>query len=50
MRPVQTVSGIGIGGIKEKDGGGEFNIVRVLVNVSVPMYPQYNNNFIKKDK
>jgi hypothetical protein len=25
MRPVETVSGIGGEGIKENDGGGEFN-------------------------
>jgi hypothetical protein len=25
MRPVETVPGMGGGGIKENDGGGEFN-------------------------
>jgi hypothetical protein len=35
--------------IKENDGGSEFNcIVRTFVNVT--MYPQYNNNAIKKRK
>jgi hypothetical protein len=25
MRPIETVPGMGVGGIKENDGGGEFN-------------------------
>jgi hypothetical protein len=25
MRPVETIPGMGGGGIKEKDGGGDFN-------------------------
>jgi hypothetical protein len=25
MKPVQTIPGMGEGGIKENDGGGEFN-------------------------
>jgi hypothetical protein len=25
MRSVKTIPGIGVGGIKENDGGGEFN-------------------------
>jgi hypothetical protein len=25
MRPVETIPWIGVGGIKENDGGGEFN-------------------------
>jgi hypothetical protein len=27
MRPVETISGIGRGRIKENDGGGEFKII-----------------------
>jgi hypothetical protein len=35
------------GGIKENDRGGEFNYnIRTFVNDT--MYPQYNNNIIKK--
>jgi hypothetical protein len=25
MRPVETIPGVGVGRIKENDGGGEFN-------------------------
>jgi hypothetical protein len=47
MRPVETIWGIGGEGIKENDGGGEFNYdVRIFVNVT--MYPQHNNNMIIK--
>jgi hypothetical protein len=43
MRPVETIPGMGGGGIKENDGGSEFNwyIVRTFVNVTI--YPQHNN-------
>jgi hypothetical protein len=46
LRPVETAPGMGVEGIKENDGRGEFNndiIVRTLVDIA--MYPQ-NNNFI----
>jgi hypothetical protein len=40
MRPVETIPGIGEGGIKANDGRGEFNYyIRIFVNVTV--YPQY---------
>jgi hypothetical protein len=27
MRPVETIQRMGVGGIKENDGGGEFNYI-----------------------
>jgi hypothetical protein len=43
MRPIETLPGIGGGGIKENDGGDEFKYdIRTFINVI--MYPQYNNN------
>jgi hypothetical protein len=43
MRPVETIPGMGIRGIKENDGGSElWYILRTFINVT--MYPQYNNN------
>jgi hypothetical protein len=43
---VETIPGMGIGGIKENDGEGEFNYdIRTLVNVTI--YLQYNNMIIK---
>jgi hypothetical protein len=51
MRPVETIPGIGGGGIEESDGGkreawrGEFNyniLLRTFVNVT--RYSQYSNN------
>jgi hypothetical protein len=43
MRPVRTIPGMGEGGMKVNDGGGEFNYdIRTYVNVT--MYPQHNNN------
>jgi hypothetical protein len=47
MRPVETITGMGVGEIKN-DGGGWIQvwcIVRTFVNVT--MYPQYNNNIMK---
>jgi hypothetical protein len=39
MRPVETIPGIGEKGIKEYDGGSEFNYdIRILINDI--MYPQ----------
>jgi hypothetical protein len=37
MRPVETIPGMGKEVIKENDGGGELNVVRTFVNVTV--YP-----------
>jgi hypothetical protein len=40
MRYVEIIPGIGEEGLKENDGGGEFNcVVRTFVNVTI--YPQY---------
>jgi hypothetical protein len=50
MRPVETITGIWGGEIKENDGGGGIQlwyIVRTLVNVTV--YTQYHNNMIIKN-
>jgi hypothetical protein len=49
MRPVETIPEMGgEGGIKENDGGGEFNYSKNFGNVT--MFPQYNNNMVKKKK
>jgi hypothetical protein len=49
MRPVETITGMGVGGIKKKGGGGGVQlqyIIKTFANVTV--YPQYNIN--KKEK
>jgi hypothetical protein len=50
LRPVETIPGLGEGGVKESDGGDEFNydnIVSTLINVT--MYPQHNDKKINKN-
>jgi hypothetical protein len=44
---METIPGMGVGRIKENNGGGEFNddFGRTFVNVT--MYPQYKNMIIK---
>jgi hypothetical protein len=48
---VETIPGMGVGRIKENDGGGEFNYdifdVRTFVNATV--YPQDNNKKRKEN-
>jgi hypothetical protein len=48
VRPVEAILRIREGGIKENDGGGEFNYdlfdTRIFVNAT--MYPQHNNKKI----
>jgi hypothetical protein len=48
MRPVETVPGMGGGGIKKNDEevNSTWYIVRTFVNVT--MYPQHNNNRKRK--
>jgi hypothetical protein len=48
VRPVETISGVAEGGIKNNDGGGKFNwfVVRTFENVT--MYPMCHNNMIIK--
>jgi hypothetical protein len=54
MIPVETVPGIGGGGMKDSSGGGEFKIwyiwyiVKTFVNTTV--YPTQYNNKGKKQK
>jgi hypothetical protein len=51
MRFVETIPGMERGGIKENDGGGEFNydnIIRTFVYVTMPH--QYNGNMLIKIK
>jgi hypothetical protein len=43
VRPVETLPGMGAEGIKEKDGGGEFNY-DIFKNFCKKLYLQYNNN------
>jgi hypothetical protein len=46
VRPIETIPGMGVRGMKENDGGGKLNNdIRNFVNVTI--YPQYNNNKIK---
>jgi hypothetical protein len=43
MRPVETIPGVGGGGIKKNHGGGEPNYnIRTAINIT--MHPHYNNN------
>jgi hypothetical protein len=46
-RHIETVPRMEGGGIKENDGGSEFNYAKVRTFVNVTMYPQFNNNIIK---
>jgi hypothetical protein len=47
MRPVETTPGMGGRLVKENDGGGEFSYdIRTFVHVT--LYPQNNDNMIKK--
>jgi hypothetical protein len=45
MRLVETIFGMGEDGMKENDGGGEFN----YDFCKCYMYPQYNDNMINKN-
>jgi hypothetical protein len=48
MRPIKSITGMGGGGIKENDGGSEFNydiLLRTLLDIT--MYLQHNNKKIK---
>jgi hypothetical protein len=49
MRPVETITGIGRGWIKDNGGGSKFNFdIRTFVDIT--MYPQYNNKNKTKNK
>jgi hypothetical protein len=48
MRPVETIIGMGGGGIKENLEGVNSTMIYYKTFVNVTVYPQYNNNMIMK--
>jgi hypothetical protein len=44
MRPVETIPGMGVGPIKEKDGGVNSSISDIRTFANGTVYSQHNNN------